>query len=94
MLCFLKVLVGMPADVATTTDVAADQTNPQVLRRREEKASTQKKAEENKETIRQTMGNIYLLHAALKALVLLHRFWCLTVPTHRTPGNRAHIHLL
>lgn len=47
MLCFLKVLVGMPANVATTTDVAADQTNPQVLRRREEKASTQKKAEEN-----------------------------------------------
>lgn len=33
MLCFLKVLVGMPANVATATDVPADQTNPQVLRR-------------------------------------------------------------
>lgn len=34
----------------------------------------------------------YLLHSTLKALVLFHWFWCLTVPTHRTPGNRARTH--
>ena len=33
VLCFLKVLVGMSADVATATNVPADQTNPQVLQR-------------------------------------------------------------
>lgn len=37
MLCLLKVLVGMPADVATTSDVPADQTNPQVLQRAEKR---------------------------------------------------------
>lgn len=34
MLRLLKVLVGMPANVATTADVAADQTNPQVLQKK------------------------------------------------------------
>lgn len=33
MLCFLKVLVGMSADIAATADVPADQTNPEVLKR-------------------------------------------------------------
>lgn len=33
MLGFLKVLVGMSANVAATADVAADQTDPQVLQK-------------------------------------------------------------
>lgn len=31
VLCLLKVLVGVPADVATAADVPADQTYPQIL---------------------------------------------------------------
>ncbi len=42
MLCFLKVFVGMPANVATTTDVPADQTNPQVLQRKEQRGDDEK----------------------------------------------------
>lgn len=33
VLCLLKVLVGVSADVAATSDVSADQTNPEVLGR-------------------------------------------------------------
>lgn len=31
VLRFLKVLVGMSADITAATDVAADQTNPEIL---------------------------------------------------------------
>lgn len=31
VLRFLKVLVGVPADVAAASDVSADQTNPEIL---------------------------------------------------------------
>lgn len=37
VLRFLKVLVGVPADVAAASDVSADQANPEILRREREK---------------------------------------------------------
>lgn len=36
----------------------------------------------------------YLLNSTFKALVLLNRLWCLTVPANGTPGNRGQTHLL
>lgn len=43
VLRFLKVLVGVPADVAAASDVSADQANPEILRREGERGEKKKK---------------------------------------------------
>lgn len=44
----------------------------------------------NKTEKRRTETSGYLLHATLKALILLHRLWGLTVPAHGAPRKRPH----